>query len=103
MYLPRIIDYLELRRILKIISLAYLHRYGNQDSQLIYLFLKKFILFIYFWLHWVFIAARGLSLVAADGGYPSLRCVGFSLRWLLLLRSMGSRCMGFCSCDTRAQ
>ena len=24
--------------------------------------------FIYFWLHWVFIAAPGLSLVAASGG-----------------------------------
>ena len=25
--------------------------------------------FIYFWLHWVFVAAHGLSLVAASGGY----------------------------------
>ena len=49
------------------------------------------ILFIYFWLHWVFVAARWLSLVAESGGYSSLRCAGFSLRWLLLLRSMGSR------------
>ena len=24
-------------------------------------------LFIYFWLHWVFVAERGLSLVAASG------------------------------------
>ena len=35
-------------------------------------FLKKFIakcLFIYFWLHWVFIALCGLSLVASRGGY----------------------------------
>ena len=32
-------------------------------------FLKnKFILFIYFWLHWVFVAVRGLSLVAASRG-----------------------------------
>ena len=30
-------------------------------------FFFKFILFIYFWLHWVFIAACGLSLVAARG------------------------------------
>ena len=44
-----------------------------------------FILFIYFWLHWALVAVRGLSLVAASGGYSSLRCVGFSLRWLLLL------------------
>ena len=47
-------------------------------------------LFIYFWLRWVFVAACRLSLVAASGGY-SLRCAGFSLRWLLLLWSMGSR------------
>ena len=52
---------------------------------------KLFILFIYFWPYWVFVAAHGLSLVAASGGYSSLRCAGFSLRWLLLLRSMGSR------------
>ena len=29
-------------------------------------------LFILFWLRWVFIAARGLSLVAASGGYSLL-------------------------------
>ena len=59
-------------------------------------------LFIYFWLSWVFIAARGLSLVVASGGYSLLQCVGFSLLWLLLLRSMGSRSVGFSSCGTRA-
>ena len=52
------------------------------------------ILFIYFWLRWVFVAARGLSLVAASGGYSSLPCTGFCLPWLLLLRSTGSRCVG---------
>ena len=62
----------------------------------------KKILFIYFWLHWVFIAARGLSLVAVRGGYSSLQCRGFSLRWLLLLRSTGSRHVGFSSCGSRA-
>ena len=63
-------------------------------------FLKnKFIyfLFIYFWLHWIFVAARGLSIVAVSGGYSSLRCVGFPLRWLFLVRSMGSRHVGFSS------
>ena len=59
--------------------------------------------FFNFWLCWVFVAARGLSLVAASGGYSSLRYVGFSLRWLLLLRSMGSRRAGFSSCGTWAQ
>ena len=42
------------------------------------------------------------SLVAASGGYSSLRCLGFSLRWLLLLQSMGSRHTGFSSCGLRA-
>ena len=49
-------------------------------------------LFIYFWLCWVFISVRGLSLVAASGGHSSSRCVGLSLSWPLLLRSTGSRC-----------
>ena len=58
-------------------------------------------LFIYFWLHWVFVAAHGLSLVAVSGGYSLLWCVGFSLQWLLWLRSMGSRYVGF-SCGSWA-
>ena len=68
---------------------------------------QKFYLFIYlfvcFWLHWVFVATSGLSLVAVSEGYSSLRCPGFSLWWLLLFQSTGSRCMGFNSCDTQAQ
>ena len=73
-------------------------------TQNIYIFFYKFILFyFYFWLCWVFVAARGLSLVAASVGYSSLQCVGFSLRWLLLLRSTGSRCTSFSSCGTQAQ
>ena len=35
-----------------------------------------FFYFIHFWLRWVFVAARGLSLVAASGGSSSLRCTG---------------------------
>ena len=58
--------------------------------------------FIYFWLYWVFVAARGLSLVATSGGYSSLFCVGFSLWWLPLLRSSGSRRADFSSCGTWA-
>ena len=64
---------------------------------------KNFILIIYFWLRWVFVAARGLSLITASRGYSSLRCTGFSLWWLLLLRNMSSRCTGFSSCGTWAQ
>ena len=67
---------------------------------LIFKFLK-FYLFILinlliFWLCWVFIAVCGLSLVAASGGYSLLW-------WLLLLRSTGSRHVGFSSCGSRAQ
>ena len=36
----------------------------------------------------------GFSLVAASRGYSLLRCTGFSLQWLLLLQSMGSRHAG---------
>ena len=66
--------------------------------------------FFFFWLRCVFVAARGLSLVAVSGDYSSLRCAGFSLRcagfslrWLLLLRSTGSKSAGFSSCGTWAQ
>ena len=45
----------------------------------------------YFWLHWVFIAMCGLSLVMVRRHYSSLWCTGISLWWLLLLWSMGSR------------
>ena len=56
-----------------------------------------------FWLRQVFIAAHRLPLVVASGGYSLSRCAGFSLRWLLLLQSPGSRRVGFSSCGTRAQ
>ena len=45
-------------------------------------------------LHWVFVAMRDLSLVAERGGHSRLRCVGFSLWWLLLLRITASRAQG---------
>ena len=63
----------------------------------IYLFIY---LFIYFWLCWVFVSVRGLSLVAASGGHSSSRCTGLSLSWPLVaehrlqthrLSSCGSR------------
>ena len=66
-------------------------------------FFNKFIYLFYFWLHQVFVAAHGLSLVAASRGLSSLWCAGSSLKWLLLLRSTGSRCAGFSSCGTWAQ
>ena len=57
---------------------------------------------MYLWLRWLFVAACGLSLVVASGVYSSSRCAGFSLRWLLLLWSTGSRAAGFSSCGLRA-
>ena len=47
--------------------------------------------FLFFWLCWVFVSARGLSLVAASGGHSSSRCAGLSLSRPLLLRSTSSR------------
>ena len=58
--------------------------------------------FLFFWLRWVFAAVRGLSLVAVSGCYSSLLCAGFSLQWLLLLWSTGSRRVGFSSCGSWA-
>ena len=58
--------------------------------------------FFFFWLRWGFVAACGLSLVAAGRGYSSLWCAGFSLRWLLLFWSTGSSRAGFSSCGTWA-
>ena len=40
------------------------------------------------------IAVCRLSLVVAGRGYSLLLCSGFSLQWLLLLKSTGSRCVG---------
>ena len=65
------------------------------------------VLFIYFsllyvWSHWVLVAARGLSLVVKSGGHSSLRCISFSLWWLLLLH-VGSRLTSFSSLGTQAQ
>ena len=51
--------------------------------------INLFILFIYFWLRRVFLAARRLSLVAASGGYSSLR-------------ARASHCGGFSCCGARA-
>ena len=58
------------------------------------LFFFNFYLFIYFWLCWVFVSVRGLSLVVASGGRSSSRCAGLSLSRPVLLRSTGSRRAG---------
>ena len=56
----------------------------------------------------LFLAAFGLRCCTqafsscSQQGYSSLWCAGFSLRWLLLLQSTGSKHTGFSSCGTRA-
>ena len=59
-------------------------------------FKKIYLLFInfFFWLCWVFVSVRGLSLVAASGSHSSWRCAGLSLLRPLLLWSTGSRRAG---------
>ena len=59
----------------------------TQNFNLSFFFLAALGLRCCTWAFW-------LSLVAASGGYTSLRCVGFSLWWLLLLWSTGSRRAG---------
>ena len=56
-------------------------------------FLKDLFIFA-----WVLVAAWRLSVVAESRGCSSLWDTGFSLQWLLLLQSIGSRCLGFSSC-----
>ena len=81
-------------------------------------FFKKFyfILFLNFILFIYFLAALGLRCYAQAFSSCGKRgllfvtvCVGFSLQWLLLLRSMGSTCVasvvvacGLSSCGSRA-
>ena len=66
-----------------------------------FFFLKN--LFIYLIFACVFfVAACRFSLVVVSRGYSLLQCTGFSLRWLLLLQSMGSRHTGLSSCGLLA-
>ena len=75
---------------------------GSTDNWFIFFFFLlivfRYFFIIYFWLRWVFVAARGLSLVVVSRGYSSLRCAGFSLWWLLLLLSTGSRALVAVAC-----
>ena len=66
------------------------------------IFEQAFYLFIYFWLCWVFAAARRLSLVAASGATVRCRAQAYHCGGFSLLRSTGSRHVGFSSCGSRA-
>ena len=67
---------------------------SSHGHLLFYYYYYYYYLFIYFWLCWVFVSVRGLSLVAASGGHSSSRCAGFSLSRPLLMWSTGSRHAG---------
>ena len=69
----------------------------NKNLDFILFLIKKI-----FWLGWVFVAVLGLSLVVASRRYSSLQCTSFSLWWLLVLWSMGSRRAGLSSCGSPA-
>ena len=69
----------------------------SQDWGYSWLFKPK--MFFFFWQDWVFFAFRGFSLAVVSGVFSSLYCMGFSLRWLLLLWGTGSRHTGFSSCS----
>ena len=76
--------------------------YSHRGFLLCFFSFFFFLILFIFWLLWVFVAVHGLSLVAASKGYSLLWCAGFSLPWLFLLQSTGSRPMGFSSCGTQA-
>ena len=65
-------------------------------------FIFYYYLFYFFWLCWVFVSVRGLSLVVASGGHSSSRCAGFSLsRPLVAEHRLQTRRLS--SCGSRAQ
>ena len=67
-------------------------------NEVISSFFIYFCLFIYFWLHCIFVAAL-YSLVVVSRDHSSLLYTGSSLQWLLLW-STGSRLTGFSGCNT---
>ena len=73
-----------------------IYKYTHSINFYLNLFLKyNFILFYFiFFLCWVFVSMRELSLVVASRGHSSSRCIGLSLSWPLLLRGTGSRRAG---------
>lgn len=57
---------------------------------------------IYFWLRWVFVTARGLSLVGASGGLLFLAMDGLLVAVASLVVQHSRRVCGCGSCDTQA-
>ena len=74
-----------------------------------FLFFFKIFIYLFFWLRWVFVAARGLSLVAASRGSSSLQFMGFSFgrfsccgAQALAVRASVVVARGLSSCSSRA-
>ena len=68
----------------------------NIENNTFFFFFLYFPLFIHLFILGCIgssLLSAGFSLVVASWGYSSLRCLGFSLQWLLLLQSTGSRHM----------
>ena len=65
-----------------------------------YLFIYSY---IYFWLCWVFVSVRGLSLVVASGGHSSSRCAGPFTMAASLLAEHRLQTRRLNSCGSRAQ
>ena len=68
------------------------------------------VIFVSFIFIYLFFGCTGSSLLCVGfflqlrrAGATLLLCTGFSLWWLLLLRSTGTRCVGFSSWSTQAQ
>ena len=91
--------YCSLKLLLRLVSVSLKGNLSRAAVLSFFFFINLF----YFWLHWVFVAAHRLSLAAVSRGHSSLRCAGFSLWRLLLLRSMGFRRVGFSGCGMQAQ
>ena len=69
---------------------------------------KKGYFFVYFWLHWVFAARQGFSLIAASGGYFLVAVQGLLIVVASLVAEKNSReewvleHAGFRSCSSWA-
>ena len=77
----------------------FLAKYEEPESprKILVVFFFLCILFTYFWLHWVFVAGHGFSLVAAGGGFL------LAVHMLLLLQStVSNNNMVVSSCSTQA-
>ena len=60
-------------------------------------------LFLYFWLSWVFIASRGLSVVSESGGYPLVALCRPHRSGFYCCRAWAVGHRGFSSCYVRTK